>query len=160
LSENEGVKGRRGPLHADVKDSLRELGIQLSLLNHRVSGRLDLRGVDLDCLNLIHRHGPISPSVLARRTGLHPATMTGVLDRLERNGWIERRRDPTDRRAVQVEALRDRNRELFGLLAGMNKAMEDILAQYDHAQLKLLADFLHQTTAAGQYATDDLAEDA
>jgi hypothetical protein len=70
-----------------IKESLRELSNQLSLLNHRVGAHLDLKDVDLDCLELINRHGPLSPSALARRAGLHPATMTGILDRLERGGW-------------------------------------------------------------------------
>jgi DNA-binding MarR family transcriptional regulator len=148
---------RRGPLQASIKDSLRDLGIQLSLLNHRVGARLDLRDVDLDCLNLIHRHGPISPSALARRAGLHPATMTGILDRLERGGWVERQRDPTDRRAVQVQALRGRNRELFDLLSGMNTAMDELLKRYDGDELELLADFLHRTITAGRDATEDLS---
>ena len=158
-SENSDVKGRRGPLITGIKDGLREVGIQLSLLNHRVGARLELRDVDLDCLNLIHQHGPISPSALARRAGLHPATMTGVLDRLERHGWVARDRDPDDRRAVLVQARRERNSELFGLLSGMNDAMSGILAQYDQAELKLLADFLRRTADAGRTASDELAED-
>ena len=86
-------------LTAEIRDSLRELGIQLALLNHHIVARLELKDVDLDCFNLIERHGPLSPSALARRAGLHPATMTGILDRLERGGWTARDRDPSDRRA-------------------------------------------------------------
>jgi hypothetical protein len=67
-----------------IKESLRELSIQLSLLNHQIGGRLRVKDADFDCLDLINRHGPMSPSALARRAGQHPATMTGVLDRLER----------------------------------------------------------------------------
>ena len=48
----------------------------------------------------------------------HPATITGILDRLERGRWVARERDPTDRRAVVVRALRDRNAELFHLYSG------------------------------------------
>jgi hypothetical protein len=70
---------RRRRLTVGIRDSLRELGRQLSLLNHRVSARLDLKDVDLECLDLIAVHGPLSPSALARRTGLHPATVTGIL---------------------------------------------------------------------------------
>jgi DNA-binding MarR family transcriptional regulator len=138
---------------------LREVGIQLALLNHQISARLELKDVDLDCLNLIDRDGPLNPSVIVRRTGLHPATMTGILDRLERGGWIARDRDPSDRRAVIVRALRDRNPDLMRLYAGMNRSLNEILAGYDDTQLALLADFLNRTAEAGREATDDLAGD-
>jgi len=158
-SESENVNRPRGPLTAAIKVSLNELGIQLSLLSHRVGAHLDLRGVDIDCLSLIVRHGPLSPSALARRTRLHPATLTGILDRLERGGWIARERDPSDRRAVVVRPLRDRNPELFRLLAGMNTSMNDILRHYSTDELEVLADFLRRTADAGRDATNALASD-
>ena len=150
---------RRRRLNRAIKESLRELSIQLSLLNHQVGARLDLKDVDLDCFDLIVRHGPLSPSALARRAGLHPATMTGILDRLERGGWVARDRDPSDRRAVLVRGRRDRNAELFGLYAGMNTSMDQICAGYADTELELLADFLRRTTNAGRDATDELASD-
>ncbi len=150
---------RRRRLTTAIKDALRELSIQLSLLNHHVGTSLDLRDVDLDCLEVINRHGPLSPSALARRAGLHPATMTGVLDRLERAGWVVRDRDPSDRRAVLVKTRRDRNAELFRLYAGMNASMDQLCADYSDDQLELLADFLRRTTNAGRDATDELAAD-
>jgi DNA-binding MarR family transcriptional regulator len=150
---------RRRQSNAAIKESLRELRVQLSLLNHRVGERLDLKDVDLDCLDLIARDGPLGPSALARRAGLHPATMTGILDRLERGGWVVRERDPSDRRAVVVRALRDRNAELLRLYAGMNTSMDRICAGYGDAELELLADFLRRTANAGRSATDELADD-
>ena len=150
---------RRRRLTVAIKESLRELSIQLSLLNHQVSAHVDLKGADLACLELINRHGPLSPSALARRAGLHPATITGILDRLERGGWVARERDPADRRAVVVRALRDRAAELFGLYAGMNTAMDQLCATYTDTELQLLADFLRRTTTAGEHATDELAGD-
>jgi DNA-binding MarR family transcriptional regulator len=150
---------RRRRLTRTIKESLRELSNQLSLLNHQVGAHVDLKDVDLDCLDLIDRHGPLSPSALARRAGLHPATMTGILDRLERGGWVTRDRDPNDRRAVVVRVRRDRGAELFRLYAGMNTSMDKICAGYSDDQLELLADFLRRTTDAGQAATDELAAD-
>jgi DNA-binding MarR family transcriptional regulator len=142
-----------------IKASLRELRSQLSLLNHRVGAHVELKDVDLDCLELLSRHGPLSPSALARRAGLHPATMTGILDRLERGGWIARDRDPDDRRAVVIRVRRERGGELYRLYAGMNASVDEILAGYRDDQLELLADFLRRTTNAGQDATAKLAAD-
>jgi hypothetical protein len=88
---------RRRRLVASVKGLLGELRNQLSLFNRQV-GAQDLKDVDMDCLDLINRHGQLSPTALARRAGLHPATMTCILDRLERSGCITRERAPSDRR--------------------------------------------------------------
>lgn len=151
---------RRRRLANEIKDSMRVLSNQLSLLNHQVCAHLDLKDTDLDCLELITRYGPMSPSTVARRAGLHPATMTGILDRLQRGGWITRERDPdaTDRRAVTVRALRDRSAEVFELYGGMNTKMDELLAEYSAADLELLVGFLERTTTAGQTATSTLAE--
>jgi DNA-binding MarR family transcriptional regulator len=148
---------RRRRTGTAIKESLRELSIQLSLLNHQVGARLDLKDVDLDCLELVNRHGSMSPSALARRAGLHPATMTGILDRLERGGWISRDRDTADRRAVIIRSLRDRSAELYRLYGGMNSAMDQICAGYSEGELDLIADFLRRTTEAGHGAAEDLA---
>src|ERR1700704_3255470 len=152
-----GADRQRRRMTAAIKQSLRALRVQLAFLNFRVGAQLDLKDVDLDCLDLVASHGPLSPSTLARRAGLHPATMTGILDRLERGGWVARERDPTDRRAVLVRALHNRTPELMRLFSGMNTKMDQICASYTDAELELLADFLTRTAAAGRSATDDLA---
>lgn len=157
LSKNTSRRRRRS--NAEIKKSLREVRLQLSLLNYRVGARLDIKDVDLDCLDLLARHGPLSPSALARRGGLHPATMTGILDRLERGSWVVRERDPSDRRAVVVRALRDRTAELVGLYSGMNASVDEICARYEETELELLADFLSRVADAGRDATEDLTGD-
>jgi DNA-binding MarR family transcriptional regulator len=144
-------------LKAAIKRSLRELRVQLSLLNYRVGAHLDLNDVDLDCLDLIALRGPLSPSALARHAGLHPATITGILDRLERSGWVARGRDASDRRAIVVRPLHHRSAELVRLYAGMNASIDQICADYGDAELKVLATFLAQTADAGRTATERLA---
>jgi DNA-binding MarR family transcriptional regulator len=129
------------------------------LLNHSVGMRLDLKATDLECLDLITRYGPLSPSALARRAGLHPATMTGILDRLERGGWIDRSRDPADRRGVAVQAARGRGAEILRLYlvdSGMNAAMDQICAEYEDKELEVLVGFLRRTADAGRTAAEKL----
>jgi DNA-binding MarR family transcriptional regulator len=154
------ARRRRRRATTDIKFSLRQLSIQLSLLNHHVSAHVELNQADLNCLDLIARHGPLSPSALGQHAGLHPATITGILDRLERGGWIARERDAADRRAVIVRALFQRNAELLRLYAGMNASMDELCAGYTDAELELLADFLQRVAAACRTATDELAGEA
>ena len=155
----DAVRARRR-LITTIKESLRAMSTQLSLLNHQVGARVELKDVDLNCLDLLARHGPLSPTALARLAGLHPATMTGILDRLERGGWVVRDRDPdaSDRRAVRVRPLRDRGADLYRLYSGMNTSLDEICSGYTDDELELLAGFLRRTTDAGQSAAADLAQ--
>jgi DNA-binding MarR family transcriptional regulator len=148
---------RRQRSSAEIRDSLRELRIQLALLNYRVGSQLELKDVDLDCLDILDAHGPLSPTELARRAGLHPATMTGILDRLERGGWIARERDPSDRRAVRVRAVHERYAELLRLYSGLSRSMNKLLAEYSDSELATIADFMRRTVDAGRNATEELA---
>ena len=147
---------QRMELHRAVRQSMRDLAVQLSLLTHQIGGRLDLKGTDLDCLDLIDRYGPIGPGALARRTGLHPATMTGIIDRLERGGWIARERDPNDRRAITVQLVRTRGREILRLFGGMNTALTQICAGYTDDELAVIADFVRRTAEAATEAAAEL----
>lgn len=42
------------------------------------------------------------PSQLAEKTDSDRATVTGLIDRLERDGWVERKPVPEDRRALRI----------------------------------------------------------
>jgi len=158
VGHGEGRERRR--LSRAIKESLRDVGAQLSRLNQGVGGRMNIRPSDLACLDYISREGPLSPTSLARLTGQHPATLTGILDRLERGGWIARERDPGDRRGVVVRAERGRGAEILRLYlvdSGMNTALDEILASYDEAALGVIAGFLRLTAEAGQAAAARLS---
>src|SRR5882672_11846003 len=154
-SGNEARRRRR--VMNNISSALRDLRAELSGLNHRVGAHVDLKDGDLECLDLLDRHGTLSPSALARRAGVHPATMTGVLDRLERGGWISRDRTAEDRRAVVVRPIRKRAGEMLRLYSGMNTRLRNILGRYSEAELAVIADFLHEVAEAGRRSADDLA---
>ena len=48
-----------------------------------------------------------TPAALAKLLGVHPARMTRVLDKLEASGLVERARNGTDRRLVDVSLTRE-----------------------------------------------------
>jgi DNA-binding MarR family transcriptional regulator len=156
LSAGGGQTGRRNRLNQAIREALRDLSAELSLLNQRISGHLALRGTDLQCLDLIDSRGPLSPSSLARLAGLHPATMTGIIDRLERGGWITRERDPSDRRGVVLQPLPGRRADVLRLASGMNAEVAKICADYSSDDLEVIATFLRRTADAGHTASTQL----
>jgi DNA-binding MarR family transcriptional regulator len=158
-AESGEARRARRRLIAEAKQSLRELRIELAILNHRVGSRSEVKDTDFDCLDVISRLGPISPTALAHRTGVHLATMTGILDRLERDGWIVRARDSRDRRAVTVHGVPDKQRDIIRLYEGMNSLLDGILESYTDDQIDLIVGFLRRCAEAGQAAADRLAKD-
>lgn len=152
---DEQVRRRRRAV-AEAKSNLRNLRIELAMLNHRIGGRAELKDADLDCLDVLVRHGSMSPTELSRRTGIHAATMTGILARLERDGWIVRERAENDRRAVVLAPVPDRVREIYTHYSGMDSALDEILGSYSEPDLTLIVDFLQRCAEAGRQATDDL----
>lgn len=55
-------------------------------------------------LQIIHeREGRITPTRLAQELGQEATGITGLLDRLERQGWVRRVPDPADRRSTRLE---------------------------------------------------------
>jgi len=155
-SRTDDAKARRR-LVTGLKRTFREVNNQIALLAHHVSTQVDLRDIDLDCLDYLAQHGPTSPSALARRVGVHPATMTGVVDRLERGGFITRQRDENDRRAVVVSARPDAIGEVFRHYDGMNSRMDAVCDDYSPAELELITGFLQKTADAGRRAVEDFS---
>ena len=142
-----------------LHEALRGVRVELSVLNHHVGALVGVRDTDFDCLDLVSIHGPISPGALARLAGVHPATMTGVLDRLERGGWITRERDAQDRRAVVVRTRADRDEEVQRLYDGINRRVTGIRSTLDDAELAVVIDVLRRVEAAARDAVAELAED-
>ena len=106
-----------------------------------VGRALDLNPVDLRCLDWL-TEGPMSASRLAEATGLSAAATTAMIDRLERKGFVRRRRHDSDRRQVLVEMTEEgqaRTWELYGPLVAEGMPL---LARFDAAELAAMRDHL------------------
>lgn len=97
-----------------------------------------------EALGKLGSPGGMKIADLGKRAGLEPSTMTGLIDRMERDGLVRREDDPGDRRA-QIVRLTDEGsrvrtaaaaavdaafREAFGGLgAGAVEGIKDVLRQ-------------------------------
>ncbi|SRR6266542_1760592 len=127
-----------------VLDALLELRLELSLLNRRIAIEAGLNEIALDCLELISRQGPTSPARLTRRLGIHPATMTGILSRLEDSGWIERTADPSDRRASVLKIAAKRDAQLRKRYASSTQAVVDAISARSDDDVAVVLELLNE----------------
>src|ERR1043165_7694421 len=70
---------------------------QSILFSQAVADRLKLNSSDLECLDIVMLRGPVTAGELAQATGLTTGAITGLIDRLERAGYVRRARDAEDR---------------------------------------------------------------
>jgi DNA-binding MarR family transcriptional regulator len=146
----------RGSLTNEIQHHLRDLISGLHQINDAVGAQIGLKGGDLEILDLVARHGPMSPSEITTSIGIHPATLTGVVDRLENAGWLVRVPAPDDRRRIHLRARRERGQELVRLYAPMNRSLTQICTALTPEQLTVIRDFLRAATAAGIEAAAEL----
>jgi DNA-binding MarR family transcriptional regulator len=79
----------------------------------------------LSTLSTLVGSGPMRIGDLAAREGVAPPTTTRIVALLEDGGYVVRRPDPSDRRAVQVEPT-DHAREV---IAGLRAARASVLSR-------------------------------
>lgn len=125
--------------------------------DHEVGAQagLTLSTMEANFVNLPRPHGSLSPGQLGRLAGVGSSgTITGVIDRLERVGYVTRCRCREDRRRVTVELTTERLEQED---APRLKRLRALLADHDEAQLTTIAEFLTrladiETEAAGAVA--------
>ncbi|HEX7048427.1 MAG TPA: MarR family transcriptional regulator [Gammaproteobacteria bacterium] len=96
-----------------ILGSLRRIIRAVDLYSRYLALRYSLTGPQLVCVRHLLRFGPTAPGTLARRISLSPATVTGIVDRLEKRGLVTRARSVDDKRKVEI-ALTDEGRNLVG----------------------------------------------
>jgi DNA-binding MarR family transcriptional regulator len=127
------------------------------LFHASIASLLDLHPTDYKVLGILERSGPLSAGEIARRSGLAAASVTNLIDRLERRGFARRVADPTDRRRVMVEAVPlplEHGRSLF---ASTRRSLAQLFDRYSDRELSVIADFLQRNAERLRSETSKLA---
>jgi len=81
----------------ELLTAVRHMSLETMLLSAVVAERIGINPTDLTWLALIGPDGEVTAGELAELSGLTTGAVTGLIDRLERAGFVERKRDPEDR---------------------------------------------------------------
>lgn len=118
------------------------------LLSSAVAERVGLSSSDLECLDFIVMAGvdALTPSQLVAATGLTSGAITGLVDRLEKAGYVRREADSSDRRKVRILPCVERVSQLAVYYERLAQRTEAVWAQFSEEQLRTVLDFARQST--------------
>jgi len=149
---------RRAAREDQLVAVLRERASRTLMFHQAVTELVGLGPTDMKALDLARAEEQLTAGRLAQVTGLSTSATTAVLDRLERRGFVERRRDPNDRRKVVVVATGHYDGELKELFARVEAFTREVMAGYDEDQLALLTEFLERLNRGGEALTRMVSE--
>jgi|SRR5436190_17122145 len=149
---------------AQLLDELARVGRENSdatvLFHSTIASLLDLHATDYKVLGILERLGPMSAGQIAGQSGLAPASVTNLIDRLEQKGFVVRVADPVDRRRVMVEPVRDRIAGAGRLFTSTRRSLAKLWERYSDSELTVIADFLARNAERLRIETTKLSSGA
>lgn len=139
------TRDRRRPAAA-LTATARRHSTATVLYHHAMAEHLGLGPSDHKCLDLLLQHGEMTGSRLAALTGLTTGAITGVVNRLERGGFLRRRPDPRDARCQILQPDPERVAELGAVFAENGPDPDTLLEGMNADQVRTVLTFLTRAT--------------
>jgi len=135
---------QRGELIQEFRRLGRRLSNATVMFHQAVADRLGLNLTDYKAIGVLRDTGPITAGRLSEITGLTTGAVTGIVDRLERSGYVRREVDPGDRRRVIIQPVWPPGQEdaVGRVFKPLLRAVEEDLAAYSDEQLALILEFM------------------
>ncbi len=150
MDQSSRKKPTRSEILEAISRELRWTSAYAVLFSHLMSRRVGIHSTDLEAHDVLTLSGPIPAGRLAALTGLTSGAVTSLIDRLEDAGLARREPDPVDRRRVIVRSLPpppEVARLIVPEFEAMGQQVDELLGQYDDAELELILDFLSRARA-------------
>ncbi|MEZ4678686.1 MAG: MarR family transcriptional regulator [Caldilineaceae bacterium] len=141
---------------------IRHMSTWTVMFHQAASLRMGLNPTDGKCLSVLREMGAITAGELAQLIGLTTGAVTGVIDRLEARGFVQRAADPHDRRRVIVEPIAGATNTpgmgaIYGPLAAATKS--EFIDHYSDEELAAVLDFIQRGAALMRAQTLRLQEE-
>src|SRR5213595_2727693 len=107
MENHPSVSAQRQALLEAVYESGRELSTAAVMFHTKLSELRGLSATEGKAIDILMRFGPLTAGEFGERSGLAPASVTGLMQRLEAKGVARRVRHAEDRRKVLIELVGD-----------------------------------------------------
>jgi DNA-binding MarR family transcriptional regulator len=150
------VQSSRAELLDRLFTAGREVSAAAVMFHTALAAHQGLSPTEEKSLDLLDRYGPLTARELSERSGLAPASVTGLVDRLERKGFARRVRHPKDGRSVLIERVAERLADLGPLFEDWSRSLHELTEKYTDDQLATIVDFLTEAAERQRAATEKL----
>src|ERR1700760_1360530 len=120
---------------------MRKSSAQGTMFAKAVAEHAGISNSDMDCMDFLNMEGRMTAGRLAELTGLTTGAITGVIDRLEKAGYVRRGRGDSDRRKVFIAAVPEAAARIGRLYVPMQQSMQKVWSRYSEEELRLLLRF-------------------
>jgi DNA-binding MarR family transcriptional regulator len=128
----------RAVLLQELENAMRIVSSQGAMFAKMVADRAGISSADMDCIDFVNVEGRMTAGRLAELTGLTTGAITGVVDRLEKAGFVRRERDESDRRKVFIVPVLEKMMQVGRPYELVQRAMAKQCEAYTDAELKFL----------------------
>lgn len=136
---------------------MRGLGTRTVVYQQNVAASLGLYNNDFLSVDILREKGPITAGELSKLTGLATGSVTALIDRLEKNGYVRRQNDPNDRRKVIIVPLYENKEDVIDTYLPLHTAMVKLAASYTDEELALISEFLGKASTVLDEQIDHLS---
>ncbi|MFI5931814.1 MarR family winged helix-turn-helix transcriptional regulator [Actinoplanes sp. NPDC051494] len=122
----------------------------------RMAARMKMNPTDMSAIGALVQNGPMGATELADHLGIRTASATQMIDRLERTGHVERKRDTVDRRRVTVTETDAARQASVQAWAPVIHRIDEVCAALpapDRATILAFFDRLNEAVAAAERET-------
>lgn len=137
----------------------KDLSTRTILFHAAIAERLGLNPTDHKALDFIVREGTVTAGRLAEVTGLTTGAVTGIIDRLEKAGFVQRTRSQGDRRQVIIQPIPEEVQKIHRLFDSLGQAVATMTEQFSDSELAVIHHYLTQSLQVLQTETAKLRSD-
>ncbi|KAA6448964.1 MarR family transcriptional regulator [Bacillus atrophaeus] len=141
------TRNSRNELEQTAIQIFRQLGTRTILFHQAAAQSLGLFPTDLKSADLLNERGPMTAGELGKKTGLSTGSVTALIDRLEKAGYVIREKDPNDRRRVIIVPLTESKKQVKQLFSSLSESTANLCRQYTEEELTLIFDFLRKSSS-------------
>ncbi len=123
---------------------MRGLGTRSVLYQQKIAVSLGLYNHDFIAVDILRESGPITAGELSKLSGLTTGSVTALVDRLEKAGYVRRENDPNDRRKVIIVPQYEHKEEVKEKYYALHEEMVKLADTYTEDELELITHFLEK----------------